>query len=460
MILTGATIITVDPQRRIFRRGGLVVRRDRIVAIGPEADVLAAHPEEERVALDGKVVIPGLVDTHVHQAQAMIRECADDMALIQWLCERVWVLQGAYDHEDARVSARLCIAEMLRSGTTTFLESGLAHRYGFEGVAEVVRDTGIRACLSKKVMDISTYATQDSAMPVGLRETRAESLLTTLDMFDRWNGAADGRIRVWFGPRTPGGVSPALYREMVAEARARGMGMTMHLAEVEADRRFLRETYQQSPMEFARSVGLAGPDVVLVHMVWLGEEDIRILAETGTHVSHNPSSNSKLASGVCPVPRLLAAGVNVALGCDGGPSNNTYDLMAEMKLAAVVHKAVSLDPTVVPAETVLEMATINGARALRWDDEIGSLEVGKKADLVVVDLDRPHLAPGLNPVSTLVYAATGADVESVMVDGRWVVRHGELLTIDAARAVAEARERAQRLYAATGIDPGPRWPVL
>jgi cytosine/adenosine deaminase-related metal-dependent hydrolase len=157
---------------------------------------------------------------------------------------------------------------------------------------------------------------------------------------------------------------------------------------------------------------------------------------------------------------LLAAGVNVALGCDGGPSNNTYDLLAEMKLAALVHKAVSLDPTVMPAETVLEMATIKGARALRWEHEIGSLEVGKKADLVIVDRDRPHMAPGFNPLSSLVYAATGADVDSVMVDGRWLVRNGRLLTIDEERAVAQARERAERLYRATGIDPGSRWPVL
>jgi cytosine/adenosine deaminase-related metal-dependent hydrolase len=152
--------------------------------------------------------------------------------------------------------------------------------------------------------------------------------------------------------------------------------------------------------------------------------------------------------------------VNVALGCDGGPSNNTYDLLAEMKLAALVHKAVSRDPTVVPAETVLEMATINGAKALRWEHEIGSLEVGKKADLVVVDRERAHMAPGLNPVSSLVYASTGADVDSVMVDGRWLVRDGRLLTIDEERAVAQARERAGRLYRSTGIDPGPRWPVL
>ena len=460
MLVTGATVITVDPQRRIFRRGALVIRGDRIVAIGQCDEIVAAHPDEERVDLEGKLIIPGLIDTHVHQAQAMIRECADDMSLIQWLCERVWVLQGAYDHEDAQASARLCIAEMLKSGTTTFLESGLAHRYGFDGVAQVVQETGIRACLSKKVMDVGTYATQENAMPMGLRETREESLLTSLEMFDRWNGAAEGRIRVWFGPRTPGGVSPELYREMAMEARARGMGITMHLAEVEADRRFLQQTYRMSPMEFARSVGLVGPDVVLVHMVWLDDTDMRILAETGTHVSHNPASNSKLASGVCPVPRLQAAGVNVALGCDGGPSNNAYDLIAEMKLAALIHKAVSLDPTVMPAETVLEMATINGARALRWENEIGSLEVGKKADLVVIDLDRPHLTPAVNPLSALVYAATGADVDSVMVDGRWLVRGGRLLTIDEERTLAHAKERAGRLYGTTSIAPRSRWPML
>jgi cytosine/adenosine deaminase-related metal-dependent hydrolase len=199
---------------------------------------------------------------------------------------------------------------------------------------------------------------------------------------------------------------------------------------------------------------------VLVHIVWLTQADIDLLAATHTTVSHNPSSNSKLASGVCKVPQMLASGVNVALGCDGGPSNNDYDLVREMKLAAIIHKAVALDPLIVPAETVLEMATINGARALGLEHEIGSLEVGKKADLIVVDLNRLHTTPSPNPISTLVYAATGNEVDTVMVDGQLVVQHGQLLTMDEEEVKAQARRHASDLYRRANITITPKWPIL
>lgn len=236
--------------------------------------------------------------------------------------------------------------------------------------------------------------------------------------------------------------------------------ITMHLAEVEADKIFLNERYGLSPVDYAESVGLLGPKTVLVHMIWLNQPDSDKLAATRTNVSHNPSSNSKVASGICKVPQMLARGVNVALGCDGGPSNNDYDMIREMKLAAIIHKAVTLDPLVVPAETVLEMATINGARALGLEHEIGSLEVGKKADLVVIDLNRLHTTPSMNPVSTLVYAETGGEVDMVVVDGQVVVEQGNLLTIDEDEVMSQAHQHAEALYRRAGIEIKPTWPVL
>lgn len=461
MLFTNATIITMNPTREIITDGALLVEGNRIKALGKSAEMRRMHQEEELIDVGGKLIIPGLIDTHVHLAQALLRGCADDMALIQWLCERVWVLQGNFTHEDGYVSTRLCVAEMLKSGTTTFLESGLAHRYGFDGVARAVEESGIRACLSGIVMDIGTYATQDeNAMHPGLVESRETSLLGVLDAHSKWQGAANDRIHVWFGPRTPGGVTPELYREMSDYARQRDMGITMHLAEIEADKIFLQEKYGLSPVYFAESVGLLGPKTVLVHMVWLNDQDIAKLAETRTHVSHNPSSNSKLASGVCKVPQMLAGGVNVALGCDGGPSNNDYDLIREMKLAAILHKAVTNDPLVVPAETVLEMATINGARSLGLEHEIGSLEAGKKADFVVIDLNRLHTTPSPNPISTLVYAATGGEVDTVVVDGQIVVEQGQLLSMDEEEIIAEAKKHADALYKRAGIEIRPKWPMV
>jgi cytosine/adenosine deaminase-related metal-dependent hydrolase len=238
------------------------------------------------------------------------------------------------------------------------------------------------------------------------------------------------------------------------------MGITVHLAEVREDVEYTQKEFGLRPVDFAEEVGLLGPNVVLAHAVWLTDEEIEKLAQTGTHVCHNPSSNMKLASGFAKVPEMLQAGVNVALGCDGGPSNNTYDMIREMRLASYIHKGRTLDPTVMPAERVLEMATINGAKALGMADEIGSLEVGKKADLVVLDLNKAHIVPSPDPVSAIVCTASGGDVDTVVIDGRVVVRGGEVLTMDEERVLDEARDRAQKVYQRAGIEIAPRWPLV
>lgn len=460
MIYEHGTLITVDAQRRIITDGALAVKDGRFVAVDKTQALRERFPAEPRTDLQGRVVTPGLVNTHVHLAQAMIRGCADDMELLDWLGKRVWVLQGNYTEEDGRASAELCIVEMLKSGTTAFVESMLAGRYGFDGIAEVVIRSGIRAALSKIVMDVATYATKDDWMHPGMIEDRETTLRDTLAMHDKWNGAGDGRLAVWFGPRTPGGVTPELYREISTLARERDMGVTVHLAEVQADRTYLKEQFGQTPAQFAEDVALVGPKVLLVHTVWMDADDIAILARTHTNVSHNPVSNAKLASGIAPIPEMLTAGVNVTLGTDGGPSNNTYDLVREMRWASYLHKARTLDPLVMPAEAVLEMATINGAKAMGLEKEIGSLEVGKQADFVDFDLDKPHVTPSVDPVSTLVYAATGTDVDTVVIAGQVIVQNGRVLTMDEERILREARERATAVWRRAGIEHKPRWPVV
>ncbi len=459
MLFEHGTLITVDKKRRIIEDGAILVAGDRIAAIGKTYDLRQAFPDEPREDLRGNIVAPGLVDTHVHLAQAMIRGCADDLELLEWLGKRVWVLQGNYDAADGRASAELCIVEMLKSGTTAFLECMIAGRYGLDGIAEAVIQSGIRGVLSKIVMDVATYASKDDWMYPGMQEDRDTSMRQALEAFDKWNGAGDGRLQVWFGPRTPGGVTSELYREISRLAGERGMGITVHLAEVKADREYLDEAYGLKPVEYAQSVGLLGPRTVLAHVVWVDEEEMRLLAETGTHVSHNPASNTKLASGIPRIAEMVAAGVNVTLGCDGGPSNNTYDLLRDMRWVAYLQKARLLDPEVVPAETVIEMATINGAKALGWENEIGSLEEGKKADFIVVDVHKPHMTPSPNPVSTLAYCATGEDVSMVVIDGKTVVRDGRVLTLDEDKVMQVAQERADALYRRAGVDVQPRWPV-
>ncbi len=458
VLVTGNFVITVDSQRNIVRDGGVMIRDGRIIDVDKSALLKRRHRPEIKIHSDRGIILPGLIDCHVHLAQALIRGCADDMALLEWLKDRVWPLQGAYTKEDGRTSALLCMLEMIKSGTTTFLEAMLHSRYGFDGIAQTLEHSGMRGILSKIVMDEHGYGGQKSILHPGMVETREASMTETKRMIGKWNGKADGRIGVWFGPRSVGACSPELYAETGRLARELGVGITMHLAEVEEDVKYCAREFGKSPAEFARDVGILGPKTVLAHTVWLDEKDIGILSSTKTSSCHCPSSNSKLASGIAKVPEMLRAGVNVALGCDGGPSNNTYDMFREMKLAAILHKVQRGDPTVMPAEKVLELATINGAKALNLEKEVGSLEVGKKADVIAVDTAKPHLAPGLNPVSDIVYAACGEDVSDVIVDGRVLMRKRQVLTIDEDEILEDARLKASRAISRSGIRLTAPWP--
>lgn len=254
-------------------------------------------------------------------------------------------------------------------------------------------------------------------------------------------------------------VSDGLYKEMTAISKEKNIPITMHCAEVKADRDFF-ESQSHTPMSYCNSVGLLGPSTVLVHMVHLDDSDIAKLAKTGTHVAHCPTSNAKLASGICRLPELLTSGVNVGLGTDGAPCNNTNDLLQEMKLAAIIHKAKSFDPTIISAEQVLEMATINGAKALGLQSSIGSLEIGKKADFVAIDMRRVHLQPYFSPVSAVVYSVTGRDVELVVVDGNEVVKGGELQTMNEEEVWMEAEKRSHEIVKRAGLTEKVkgRWP--
>lgn len=354
-----------------------------------------------------------------------------------------------------------------------------ADRYGFDGLCRAVEESGIRGCLGKIVMDIAKYAKDPKwAMYPGLVEDREQSLLGALKMHEKWDKKADGRIRVWFGARTPGGyvrldishklgtnttcrVSNELYKEMTALSRERSIPITMHCAEIKADRDFFASV-GHTPMSYCSSVGLLGPNTVLAHMVHLDDSDIAAIAKTGTHVAHCPTSNAKLASGIARVPDLLSAGANVSLGTDGAPCNNGSDLLQEMKLAGIIHKAASGNPTVVSAEQVLEMATINGAIALGLDSDVGSLEVGKKADFVAIDMRKAWLQPWYNAVSAVVYSATGRDVELVVVDGKEVVVGGKLMTLNEEEVWKDAKRRGKEIVERAGLNGKvkAKWPVV
>ena len=451
-------VVTMDPQRHIIEDGAVAIEGHKIVAVGKTEKVKKEYTSAERVFDASRMmVMPGLIDCHVHLAQALIRGCADDVSLVEWLRERVWPLQGHYTKEDGKISALLCMLEMIKSGTVCFVESMLHTRYGFDGIAEAVRQSGMRAVLSKTVMDTAGYGTHEAIMHEGMIETREQSLNEAVRMIRKWNGKADGRIHVWFGPRTPGACSPELYREVSQLAKEYHTGITIHLAEVKEDVEYTEKEFNMLPVEFAKSVDLLGPNVLLAHAVWLTSKEIRMLAKSGTRVCHCPASNMKLASGIARVPEMLQAGVTVSLGCDGGPSNNCYDMIREMKLAALLHKVHSLDPLVMPAEAVIEMATVNGSEAIGLSNEIGAIMPGKKADIVLVDFKKPHLTPLHNPVSHMVYAANGSDVHTVIVDGKILMENRIVKTIDEQRVLEEAEERGLAVTRRANITIKSKW---
>jgi len=447
----------MDTHRRIITDGGILIEGSRISKIGKSSEVKRESSAEFEIDAKGMVILPGLIDVHVHLAQAMLRGCADDTSLIDWLQKFVWPLQGNYDEHDGKASAELCMLEMIKSGTTTFLETHVHRRYGFDGIAKSVESSGMRGILAKTVMSLPSYGSQQNIMHPGMIEDGETCLREVEEYFKRWNGKADGRIKVWYGARSLGGCTPELYRKIAKGAKRLGTGVTMHLDEVPQDAEYTRREFNKLPAEFMDEVGLTGPNVVYAHGVWLTEPEWKILAEKGATVAHCPSSNMKLASGIAKVPEMIKSGVNVGLGCDGGPSNNSYDMIREMKLASLAQKARLLNPLVMDAETVLELATINGARALGVDEEIGSLEVAKKADLTLVSLRQPHLVPAHNPVSHLVYAASGSDVDTVIIDGRIIMKNRQVLTLDEEKIIQEANERGTRLLARAGVTIKPKW---
>ncbi len=464
MLFTDTTILTMNPLREIITDGALLVRGNRIAAVGKSSELRAAYPREPVTDLRGGITLPGLIDTHVHTAQCMLRgvsEASPPPDFRSWLFGRIFSLQGAYTPEDGLASASLCVLEMLKSGTTGFVECLLAENYGLEGIAQMCRDSGIRAALGNLVMDVSPRDRDEMGWPVQMWQTRESGIELTLDGHRRWDGS-DGRIQVWFGCRSMEPVNnPSLFEEVSALAAEHDIGITIHLSELPHDNEYARSLGYRSHMAMAHSLGLLGPRTVLAHCTVADDEDIALLARTGTTVSHCPANNSSSGWGPTRVADMLAAGVNVTLGCDSTPSNANMDLLRDLRVAAHVarmheHTRLALSP-----EQILEMATLNGARALGLGDELGSLEEGKLADFIVIDTDAPHLQPVWSPAATVVFAAQGADVDTVVVDGEVIVSGREILTMDEEAIVADIRVRKPVVEArsgVTGIDPP--WPVV
>jgi len=383
--------------------------------------------------------MPGLVQSHVHMCQTLARGRADDLELLDWLRKVVWPYEGALAAGDVAAAARLACVELLRGGTTAILDMGTVRHT--DALFEVARDAGIRATIGKAMMDDAS-----AGHPPGLQETARESLDESIRLCEQWHRSSGGRLRYAFAPRFALSCTDELLRETATAARARGARIHTHSSENRSEIELVKKLRGADNIVYLNSVGLTGPDVGLAHCVWLSEEERELLRATGTHVLHCPSSNLKLASGVAHVPELIEHGVAVSLGADGAPCNNNLDGFLEMRLAALIHKP-RAGARAMRAPEVVRLATLDGARALGLDHLIGSLEVDKRADVVVVDASAAHVEPTANPYSALVYACRSTDVRHVVVDGAIVVRDRALLTLDAGAATRDARQRARELFA-------------
>jgi len=433
ILIRHGIIVTVDEEDTIYEDGALLIRGDRIADIGDDRELADKYPSIETVIdASHQAVIPGLINTHLHSG--LIRGTAEDLPLFEWLIKHVDPMHKALREDEAYAAARLCYAEGLKSGTTCMMDM---YRY-MHRCADAAEELGNRVILAPYVADKPGY-------------DYFETMEANERLIRERNNTASGRIKVWVGLEHLVYCTGDAFKEAVRLAEKYDTGIHTHGEEsLEMALRITRH-YGRSPTRVFFDYGILGPRTVLAHCVQVTSEEIDIIARTGTGVAHCPVSNMKLASGAAPIPRFLERGVNVGLGTDGVKENNNLDMFEEMKFASLLQKFHRLDATSMDANTTFRMATIGGARTLGLDDEIGSLEVGKKADLVLVNLSALHTTPIMggkyfNAVAHLVFAANGTDVEWVFVDGRPVVADGELTTASEEDIIYQAQAAADRLF--------------
>jgi 5-methylthioadenosine/S-adenosylhomocysteine deaminase len=419
-------------------RGDILITDGRIAEIGG-----SGQTADTVIDADGCAVIPGFVQTHIHLCQTIFRGAADDLALIDWLKQRVWPMEAAHCAASIAASARLGIAELIKGGTTCALTMETVNHTA--EIFKVVEQTGFRATVGKCMMD------KGDEVPDALHEQTGSSIEESIALLEEWHGKAGGRIRYCFAPRFAISCTRELLERVAKLALARGVMIHTHASENRTECELVQEESGLRNIAYLDSLGLTGRHVALAHCVHLSIDEIETLKTTGTNVVHCPSSNLKLGSGIAPIAKLLDEGISVSLGADGAACNNRLDMFSEMRTAALLQKVLH-GPEVLPANRVLRMATIDGAKAMGLDAEIGSLEIGKRADLSTVRLDRLHTTPARDIVSALVYSAEADDVVTVIIDGKLVMRDRQLLSVDERETIATAQAEAKKLITRAGFS--------
>ncbi|WP_175640308.1 5'-deoxyadenosine deaminase [Metabacillus schmidteae] len=436
ILIKNAQIITMNKDEEIFI-GDLYIADDIIQNIGPDLDV--QHPDKILDA-KGKTVIPGFVQTHIHLCQTVFRGQADDLELMDWLKQRIWPLEAAHDEESIYYSAMLGIGELIQSGTTTIVDMETVHHteYAFKAIAE----SGIRALSGKVMMD------KGDEVPLPLQEKTERSIKESVDLLEKWHNYDSGRIKYAFSPRFVVSCTEQLLREVQSLSDYYNVMVHTHASENRGEIDIVQKETGMRNIVYLDHLGLANNRLILAHCIWLDEEEKRIIREKGVHVSHCPGSNLKLASGIADTPYMVNEQVSLSLGADGAPCNNNLDMFNEMRLAALIQKPVH-GPTSMDAHTVFKMATIGGAKAVGIENEIGSIEIGKKADLAILNLHDFHTYPaiGVDPISRIVYSATRADVETTIINGQIVMENRVMKTMDKKSILTEANSSIKRLLA-------------
>lgn len=424
ILIKNGTILTMAGSEAEIITGDLGVEGDSISFIG---DPVPAFRADKVINAEGRIVLPGLVNAHTHTAMSLFRHTADDLPFWEWLHDRIFPLEEALTAEYAYWGSLLSIAEMIRSGTTTF-----ADMYFFmDKTAEAVLSSGVRANLSRGLL------TEERGAYTKLEEGA--------DLYRNWHGKGDSRINVDLGPHAPYTCSPEYLKQVAKTAKELKANIHIHLSESLKELETIREQYGLSPVEYLDRAGIFDGNTLAAHCVHLSDSDMEILKHKGVNVLNNPGSNLKLGNGFAPVKQFFKEGINVCLGTDGPASNNNLNMFEEISLAALINKGITGDPTAVPAFQALKMATINGAKALGREHETGSIEQGKKADIILVDTEKPHFYPKGDPFASLVYSAQASDVCTVICNGKVLMEDNRLLTIDEKKLLTKVSEIGRRL---------------
>ena len=438
LIVSGGIVVTMDATRAIYRDGSVAIKGDAIVAVGPRTEIEARYKSAQVIQARGRLVVPGFINGHTHVPMTLFRGLHDDVTLNDWLYKYIFPAEAKNVNEDfVRWGTRLAAAEQIRSGVTTF-----ADMYYFEdAVAEETKAAGMRGVLGETFIDF----------PAPDNKSEAEMLAYTDKFLQRWQG--DALIHAAPAPHSIYTCSKKTLQDAAALARKYNAPILIHVAEMKKE---LDDSVKQNGMssvQYLDKIGVLGPDVIAAHCIYVDDADRKLLAERGVGCVHNPSSNMMIASGVAPVPEMRAAGVALGLGTDGpAGSNNDLDLMEEIDLAAKLAKISRMDPLALNAKAAVEMATIDGARAVHMEKEIGSLEAGKKADLVLISLDEPNAVPMYDVYAQIAYSLKGSDVETVVIGGRVVMRDHRLLTVDEAKVVEKARAYGLSVKKSLGME--------